>query len=76
MELYKNFPLKKESQYIQIRLESYNVFNHANFAEPDGNFNDSTFGQTLNVIQPSSFGGQATDPQPGRATQLAGKFYF
>jgi hypothetical protein len=76
LELYKNFQLKSESQYIQIRLESYNVFNHANFAEPDGNYNDATFGETLNVIQPSSFGGQAGDPQPGRAIQLAGKIYF
>ena len=76
LELYKDFPLRKESQYVELRLESFNVFNHANFAMPDGNFNDGTFGETLNVIQPGSFGGQATDPQPGRATQLAAKFYF
>lgn len=76
LELYKDFPLARESRYIELRLESYNVFNHANFGMPDGNFNDGTFGETLNVIQPASFGGQATDPQPGRATQLAAKFYF
>jgi hypothetical protein len=76
LELYKDFPLKKESQYIEIRLESYNVFNHANFGQPDGNYNDSTFGEILNVNQPSNFGGQSTDPQPGRATQLAAKIYF
>lgn len=76
LELYKDFHLKAESQYVELRLESYNVFNHANFGMPDGNFNDGTFGETLNVIQPSSFGGQATDPQPARATQLAAKFYF
>jgi hypothetical protein len=77
LELYKDFPLGGDShRYIELRLESYNVFNHPNFAQPDGNFNDSTFGETLSVIQPGNFGGQATDPQPGRATQLGAKFYF
>jgi hypothetical protein len=77
MELYKDFPIGRDTaRYVELRLESYNVFNHPNFAQPDGDFNDSTFGETLSVIQPSAFGGQATDPQPGRATQLAAKFYF
>ena len=56
-QLYKDFPLVKDSRaYIQLRLESYNVFNHTNFAEPDGNFGDSTFGQIESVIQPGNFG--------------------
>ena len=76
LELYKDFRLKKETQYIELRLESYNVFNHPNFAMPDGNINDPGFGLVTNVIQPAAFGGQSTDPQPGRAVQLAGKFYF
>lgn len=77
LQLYKDFPLLKDNKtYIQLRLESYNVFNHANFAEPDGNFGDSTFGQIDSVIQPGSFGVSAGDPQPGRATQLAAKIYF
>jgi hypothetical protein len=76
MSLYKDFHLSSESRYIEIRLESYNVFNHANFAEPDGNLSDSTFGESLSVINPTSFGTNAGDPQPGRATQLGGKFYF
>lgn len=77
LQIYKDFPLVKDSKvYIQLRLESYNVFNHTNFAEPDGNFGDSTFGQIDSVIQPASFGVAAGDPQPGRATQIAGKIYF
>lgn len=74
LEVYKNFPLGPEgtSRYIEIRLETYNTFNHANFANPDGNFSDgSQFGQITSVIQP----GQG-DPQPGRAVQLGGKIYF
>jgi hypothetical protein len=77
LQLFKDFPLVKDNRaYIQLRLESYNVFNHTNFAEPDGNFGDSTFGQIESVIQPASFGVSAGDPQPGRATQLAAKIYF
>jgi hypothetical protein len=78
LEVYKDFPMAREGKmYIQLRLESYNVFNHTNFAEPDGNYSDrSTFGTIESVIQPSSFGVAAGDPQPGRATQIAGKFYF
>ena len=46
LQLYKDFPLLRDNKaYIQLRLESYNVFNHTNFSEPDGNFGDSTFGQ-------------------------------
>jgi hypothetical protein len=77
MSLYKDFPLGKEgARFLELRLESYNVFNHANFGQPDGDFSDSTFGQILAVTTPVSFGGQATDPQPGRATQLGVKLAF
>lgn len=77
LQIYKDFALAKDNKvYIQLRLESYNVFNHTNFAEPDGNYGDSTFGQIHSVIQPGVFGASAGDPQPGRATQLAGKIYF
>ena len=53
-----------ESRYIQLRLESYNVFNHTQFSNPDGNFSDSTFGTITTVYN-----------QP-RISQLSGKFYF
>jgi hypothetical protein len=77
MSLYKDFPLGKEgARFLELRLESYNVFNHANFGQPDGDFSDSTFGQILSVTTPVSFGGQSTDPQPGRATQLGVKLAF
>jgi len=74
MAVFKNFPLghADSPRYIQLRLESFNTFNHANFAGPDGNFTDGPlFGQITSVIQPGS-----GDPQPGRAVQLAAKIYF
>ena len=74
MSLFKNFAIGRgESKYIQLRLESFNVFNHANFSNPDGNFLDGSFGVISSVVQPAETGG---DPQPGRAVQIAGKFYF
>jgi hypothetical protein len=86
--LYKNFPLGAEkSRYVQIRMDSFNTFNHPNFAPPGSpgvagaNYGSAvapraTFGKITSVIQPSNFGGSSTDPQPGRAVQLAAKIYF
>jgi hypothetical protein len=78
MTLFKDFPVGRadSSRMVELRLESFNLFNHANFAAPDGNFSDGpSFGKITSVIEPVPDGG-AGDPQPGRAVQLAGKFYF
>jgi Carboxypeptidase regulatory-like domain len=76
-EVYKNISVGESDtpRYIQLRLEAYNAFNHANFANPSGNFGagPAVFGVVDSVDQPINAGG---DPQPGRAIQLAGKFYF
>lgn len=76
MDILKNFYLNKldRKMYVQLRLEAYNVFNHPNFAMPDGNFTDGpgNFGVISSVIQPGING----DPQPGRTVQIAGKFFF
>jgi len=76
-EVYKNLPFgqAESPRYIQLRLEAYNAFNHANFANPNGNFGagPTVFGVITSVDQPINSGG---DPQPGRAIQIAGKFYF
>lgn len=83
--IYKNLPVGRESspRYVQLRLEAYNAFNHANFANPTGNCNagapvsnngcGALFGNINSVDQPVNAG---ADPQPGRSIQLAGKFYF
>jgi hypothetical protein len=71
-ELAKNIPIH-EQMSLELQLEAFNLFNHANFAQPDGNYSDGpgAFGVITNVLQPGT-----GDPQPGRAIQLAGKFYF
>ena len=55
-----------ESKSLQLRLEAFNVFNHAQFFGPqsvDGNIDSSTFGQVVNA-------------GPPRLVQLAAKFVF
>ena len=49
---------------VQLRLEAFNVFNHAQFFGPatvDGNISSSTFGQVINA-------------DPPRLVQLGAKF--
>lgn len=50
---------------LEIRVEAYNVFNHANFGNPDGNFNDG----------PGSFG-YVSSAGPPRVMQVAMKLLF
>jgi len=55
-----------ESKSLLLRLEAFDVFNHAQFYGPlsvDGNINDSTFGQVVSAAPP-------------RLLQLAAKFTF
>jgi hypothetical protein len=74
LSITKDFPFTSDkSRYMQLRLEGFNAFNHANFAAPDGVYSSPTFGQVTSVIESAEGNG---DPSPGRAVQLAGKIYF
>ncbi len=74
LNLFKNIHLTSDgTKYIQLRLEAFNAFNHANFAAPTNSFLNPTFGRVTSVISSAD---PNADPQPGRAIQLAGKFYF
>jgi hypothetical protein len=47
----KEIPIR-ENQRIEFRSEFFNLFNHPNFAAPDGNISDATFGQVLSAGNP------------------------
>lgn len=58
----------RESMGFEIRAEFFNVFNHANFNNPDGNFNGGNFGV---VTSARSFGDISGG---GREGQISAKF--
>ncbi len=59
MSLYKMIPIKGTMQ-VQLRVESYNTFNHTQFNGIDTGTTDPTFGQVTSVYDPRvlQFGGQ------------------
>jgi hypothetical protein len=62
--IHKKIPITEE-RYFQFRAEIFNIFNHTNFYNPDGNFSDG----------PTEFG-KITEAQDPRLVQFALKFYF
>jgi outer membrane receptor protein involved in Fe transport len=51
-----------EHTALQVRVEFFNLFNHAEFLEPDTNISSSTFGQVTSTYSPRiiQFGGRFT----------------
>jgi hypothetical protein len=68
--LAKNVPYSKDNaaRYVQLRFEAYNVFNHTNFANPNGN-PDNGIG-LFGVITSTN------TSLTNREYQLVGKIYF
>jgi hypothetical protein len=56
--------LIKEAMGFEIRFEFFNIFNHAQFNNPNGNFNDDTFGR----VNSTRF--------DGRTGQISAKFFW
>ena len=74
LQVSKNVHFTSDSKmYVQLRVEAFNVFNHANFAPPSSNFLSPTFGAVSSVQISADPNGE---PSPGRSIQLSGKFYF
>ncbi len=61
----KRIPLK-EQMAIEIRGEFFDIFNHAQFANPVGNFTSGLFGQVTGVV----------GTNPGRIGQVSMKFWW
>ncbi|MFZ0631848.1 MAG: carboxypeptidase regulatory-like domain-containing protein [Acidobacteriaceae bacterium] len=60
--LMKNFAIGERTS-LQMRAESFNVFNHTSFTGPDNGLSDGTFGQVTGTHEP-------------RIMQFSGKLYF
>jgi hypothetical protein len=75
MSLFKNVMLGRETnRALQLMIQAQNVFNHANFSNPDGNYTDGTYFGTIGSVKASAdYNG---DPAPGRTVQLVGRITF
>ncbi|MGA8161162.1 MAG: TonB-dependent receptor [Acidobacteriaceae bacterium] len=62
LSMYKEFPFssRAEGPRIQLRVESFNTFNHTEFQNLDTGTNDSTYGQITSTYDPRElqFGGK------------------
>jgi hypothetical protein len=55
LQLSKTVRLRSEAQSLDIRIEAFNLFNHAQFYGPaavDGRINDSNFGRIVSAADP------------------------
>jgi hypothetical protein len=70
--LFKNFQFT-ERLNLQVRLETFNSFNHSQYAVP---INGSGGGCNPDCTLSDASFGQLTSAEPGRILQLGMKFYF
>jgi len=77
LSINKNFKLTERVNF-GIGANFYNVFNHPNFAFPDQNLADPTFGQITATTAPPTgpYGSFATGLPSGRIIQFQGKIVF
>ncbi len=61
--LHKSFQLWNDHTHFDLRGEAFNALNHVNYANPDNNRSDSTFGSITSAF-------------PARQLQVAGKITF
>ena len=86
MSLFKNIPLgSNEQRYIQLRLETFNVFNHPNFIDKNVGFAENgpwqwQPGTPFTITKNTNWGTPSDTPgtAPGgfRVVQLGAKIYF
>jgi hypothetical protein len=77
MSMQKIFPIG-ETLHAEFRAEFFNIFNHSQFLNPDGNISDAAFnsdGITVNTQNPGNFGRVLHTREP-RQIQFALKFAF
>jgi hypothetical protein len=77
MTVTKAFKLTERMQ-LTLGMNFYNIFNHANFGNPDGDLSSPTFGQILSTVTPASspYGNFQGAAVSGRVIQTVAKFNF
>ncbi|MGH7869982.1 MAG: hypothetical protein ACREP9_20690, partial [Candidatus Dormibacteraceae bacterium] len=63
-----------ESKYIELRFETYNTFNHTQFAGGEYEPNNNIGGVVSDINDPRF--GRVISANDARILQLSGKFYF
>ncbi len=71
ISMFKNFPVKSERRYFQLRWEMYNAFNHTQFSDVD-----STARFDATGLQVNQRFGQATAARTPRVMQASLRFSF
>ncbi len=71
ISLFKNFPILKESRYLQFRWEMYNAFNHTQFSSVDATARFDAQGNQVNTRF-----GQVTAARAARVIQASLRFAF
>jgi hypothetical protein len=56
MALFKSIPFSgKENPHLELRVETFNTFNHTQFNAVDTGFTDGNFGQVTSTYDPREF---------------------
>jgi len=77
LSVYKAFKIRERMTFT-LGANAYNVLNHPNFANPDGDLADGTFGQITATVSAASspYGNFQSAAASGRILQLMLKFQF
>jgi hypothetical protein len=73
--LVKSFPIYERAR-LELRGEFFNVFNHAQFLNPDGNVGDQRLLANGQIDPVNNKFGVVSSARPGRIVQLAGRITF
>ena len=77
LNLYRNFAITERVKF-GVGAQAFNAFNHPNFATPDANYGDSTFGAITGMVNAptSPYGTGIGFDSSVRVVQLSGKVVF
>jgi hypothetical protein len=77
LSLFKGFHLAKKANF-QLRLETFNAFNHTNFGPANTGLSETTTGSGATAVTSLAAGnfGQITSTSQARIVQVGGRFTF